>query len=59
MKEATGELTTTVVVIVAIIIIIGLIWALKTPAQEYIQNRWNAMTGQNGDTIDWNNDQQH
>ena len=58
MKEATGELTGTVVVIVAIIIIIGLVWALKDPAQRYIQKQWNKMTGTT-DTIDWTKTGEH
>lgn len=40
MKEATGELSMTVVTIVAIIAIAGIIYALRGPLKNYIENTW-------------------
>ena len=40
MKEATGELSMTVVTIIAIVAIAGIIYVLKDPMTEWIQNTW-------------------
>ncbi len=58
MKEATGELSMTVVVIIAVIAVLGILTALRGPMGEYIQNKWNQMTGMEENeapTEGWNN----
>ena len=46
MKEATGEFSMTVVTIIAIVAIAGIIYALRGPITNFIQNTFEKTTSQ-------------
>lgn len=51
MKEATGEFSMTTITIVAIILIAGIVAMLRQPIIDFIQDKWEQMSGE--ENVDW------